>query len=743
MPPGVSKVADVAGPPSPVLPEVPVPATGLVLPGSQATATKARTATTAATRRIDRDLLLRARIARTLPRRFEHVPAGPETPIGDAATVHTGLERSAMPATSPARPDDVAASPTVVVTGAAGWLGQNLVRALAPERTHGALPRAATPSRRRSSRCVGPRGRDRRRRRARPGRRRPALRGLGPADRLPRRRRHPPRRPGARAVRRQRRRHRSWCSTGARRAGAAPVRPRLVELALRRQPHRTDALHRGLAVQPVPALRRSRRWRPSSSCAAAPTRRPRRPSSSARRGSTARTSPPARPSSSARAARAASRLVGDGTQRRSMVYTGNLVQGLLRGRGGRRRPRAAPTGSPTPSPTSCATMLATVRDALAAEGFTVSPPPAAHARASPRYVAEHARPRRSGRGRYVQALHVLGELKDTIACDIARARAELGYEPETALLDGHAGQHPLVHRAGRAALSGRVGPRHRRQRLLRRPCSPARRSPRGDEVRDLRPNPPDDHRPRDVEFVQATSATGTRSRARVRRRRRGPPQRRPGAARQGPRAVPSRSTWSARPTCCSRARDAGVGKVVHTSSSAVFGIPDANPVDRGRPPAARSRRTARAKLEAEGCATTRSRPGLDVTIVRPRTILGHGRLGILAILFEFVADGAPVFVLGTGDNRYQFVHADDLADAVPRAPASARARDRTTSARREFGTMRETLQALVDHAGTGSQVRSLPARPRPRRDERPRRSPAWRRSRRTTGCSTASRCGST
>ena len=28
-----------------------------------------------------------------------------------------------------------------------------------------------------------------------------------------------------------------------------------------------------------------------------------------------------------------------------------------------------------------------------------------------------------GRGRYVQALHVLGELKDTIACDITRARA--------------------------------------------------------------------------------------------------------------------------------------------------------------------------------------------------------------------------------------------------------------------------------------------------------------------------------
>jgi nucleoside-diphosphate-sugar epimerase len=36
----------------------------------------------------------------------------------------------------------------------------------------------------------------------------------------------------------------------------------------------------------------------------------------------------------------------------------------------------------------------------------------------------------------VQGLHVLGELKDTIACDISRARAELGYDPDVALVEG-------------------------------------------------------------------------------------------------------------------------------------------------------------------------------------------------------------------------------------------------------------------------------------------------------------------
>jgi nucleoside-diphosphate-sugar epimerase len=157
------------------------------------------------------------------------------------------------------------------------------------------------------------------------------------------------------------------------------------------------------------------------------------------------------------------------------------------------------------------------------------------------------------------------------------------------------------------------------------------------------------------------------------------------------------------------ARDADVSKVVHTSSSAVFGIPERNPV---------TEQTPRRPLEAYGAAKLRAEMlchdaivgGLDVTIVRPRTVLGHGRLGVMALLFEFVADGAPVFVLGGGHNRYQLVHANDLADACLRAG------DRPTPSiynvgALEFGTMRETLQALVDHAQTGSRVRSLPVAP--------------------------------
>ena len=156
-------------------------------------------------------------------------------------------------------------------------------------------------------------------------------------------------------------------------------------------------------------------------------------------------------------------------------------------------------------------------------------------------------------------------------------------------------------------------------------------------------------------------------------------------------------------------RRSGVRKVVHTSSSAVFGVPRSNPVLPTTVPSP-VEEYGHAKLAAEWACMAAVRDGLDVTIVRPRTILGHGRLGIFGILFEWVADGADIFVLGKGSNRYQFVHADDLAEVCLRAGDAPGAAVFNAGTDR-FGTMRESLESLCSHAGTGSKVRSLPATP--------------------------------
>lgn len=157
------------------------------------------------------------------------------------------------------------------------------------------------------------------------------------------------------------------------------------------------------------------------------------------------------------------------------------------------------------------------------------------------------------------------------------------------------------------------------------------------------------------------------------------------------------------------AGDAGVAKLVHTSSSAVFGVPESNPVLPSTVPKPEEA-YGHAKLAAEWACLDAAREGLDVTIVRPRTILGHGRLGIFGILFDWIADGADPIVLGDGRNRYQFVHADDLADACI-AAGSVSGPGIFNIGTDRFGTMFETLDHLCDHAGTGARVRSLPAGP--------------------------------
>jgi nucleoside-diphosphate-sugar epimerase len=155
--------------------------------------------------------------------------------------------------------------------------------------------------------------------------------------------------------------------------------------------------------------------------------------------------------------------------------------------------------------------------------------------------------------------------------------------------------------------------------------------------------------------------------------------------------------------------DSGVKKVVYTSSSAVYGVPRKNPVDDTVLPDPKED-YGRAKLEGETHCKAFVEKGLDVSIVRPRTIMGSGRLGIMQILFEWTMQGRNLPVLGGGQNVYQFVHADDMANACILAGDRAGPSTYNIGAEK-FGTMRETLESLIAHAGTRSRVVSLPMAP--------------------------------
>ena len=142
-----------------------------------------------------------------------------------------------------------------------------------------------------------------------------------------------------------------------------------------------------------------------------------------------------------------------------------------------------------------------------------------------------------------------------------------------------------------------------------------------------------------------------------------------------------------------------VKKIIYTSSSAVFGVPKKNPITEYSIPNPQED-YGKAKYVAEKKCEEFISKGLEVIIIRPRTILGHGRLGIFQILFEWIRSGYNIPVLGNGENIYQFVHANDLADAIIlSAKQNIRSGTYNCGADR-YGSMREVLGFLCKYADT-------------------------------------------
>lgn len=165
-------------------------------------------------------------------------------------------------------------------------------------------------------------------------------------------------------------------------------------------------------------------------------------------------------------------------------------------------------------------------------------------------------------------------------------------------------------------------------------------------------------------------------------------------------------------TVLEAARRAGVPRFVHVSSTAVYGIPDHHPLledDRleGVGP------YGEAKIAAEELCAAYRREGMCVAIVRPKSFVGPERLGVFALLYDWAADGHHFPMLGSGKNRYQLLDVEDLCTAIvlcATLPAE-RVNDVFNIGAKEFTTMREDFQAVLDRAGFGKRIVPLPAAP--------------------------------
>jgi nucleoside-diphosphate-sugar epimerase len=156
----------------------------------------------------------------------------------------------------------------------------------------------------------------------------------------------------------------------------------------------------------------------------------------------------------------------------------------------------------------------------------------------------------------------------------------------------------------------------------------------------------------------------------------------------------------------------GVERVVFISSTAVYGIPDHQPIVetdrlRGVGP------YGEAKVEGEQLCVEFRRIGLCVPILRPKTFVGPERLGVFELLYDWAYSGKNFPVLGAGDNLYQLLDVDDLCDAIVSCATLDRGvvNDTFNIGAQEFCTMRENVQAVLDRAGHGKRAIGLPAGP--------------------------------
>jgi nucleoside-diphosphate-sugar epimerase len=165
-------------------------------------------------------------------------------------------------------------------------------------------------------------------------------------------------------------------------------------------------------------------------------------------------------------------------------------------------------------------------------------------------------------------------------------------------------------------------------------------------------------------------------------------------------------------TVLAAAKAAGAERVVHISSTAVYGVPDHHPLveaDKmhGVGP------YGIAKVEAEHVCEEARKQGQIVAILRPKSFVGPERLGVFALMYEWAREGRDFPILGSGNNRYQLLDVEDLCDAIVLAMTASPeiANETYNLGAQSFTTLREDFQSVLDDAGHRGKIRSLPVAP--------------------------------
>ncbi|MBU2103722.1 NAD(P)-dependent oxidoreductase [Patescibacteria group bacterium] len=160
------------------------------------------------------------------------------------------------------------------------------------------------------------------------------------------------------------------------------------------------------------------------------------------------------------------------------------------------------------------------------------------------------------------------------------------------------------------------------------------------------------------------------------------------------------------------AKENDIARVVHISSTAVYGIPDHHPLTE-EDELDGVGEYGKAKIAAEKVCETYRQNDLIISILRPKSFIGPERLGVFALFYDWAADGHGFPMIGSGRNRYQLLDVEDLCEAIWLASVlpAEKVNDTFNIGAKEFLTMKEDYQAVLDVAGYGKKIHGFPATP--------------------------------
>lgn len=160
------------------------------------------------------------------------------------------------------------------------------------------------------------------------------------------------------------------------------------------------------------------------------------------------------------------------------------------------------------------------------------------------------------------------------------------------------------------------------------------------------------------------------------------------------------------------ALEAKVDRVIHVSSTAVYGVPDHHPLYETDPLVGVGP-YGEAKIAAEQLCVEYRKQGMCISILRPKSFVGAERLGVFALLFDWARDGRNFPLPGRGDNLYQLMDVADLCDAIYLCATLDKnaVNDVFNVGAKEFDTVKNDFQAVLDRAGKGKRIVPMPEFP--------------------------------